>query len=201
MKVPEKQMKVGDISFMKEDYELIEMFFSRSDEAISHTADKYNNYCYSIAYGILKSHEDSEECVNDTFMNAWNSIPPKRPDKLSSFLGRITRNNALNIYEKNHAAKRGKGQVGIALSELAECVDMNSSIESENERKEIREVLNAFLRSQNEQRRNIFIQRYWYLLSIKEIAFQQDMNQNQIKSVLYQMRNELKKRLQKEELF
>ena len=97
---------------MKEDNELIDLFLNRSDKAILHTSDKYNNYCYSIAYGILKNHEDSEECVNDTYMSAWNSIPPNIPKKLSCFLGRITRNAALNIYEKRHAAKRGRGQEG-----------------------------------------------------------------------------------------
>lgn len=186
---------------MKEDNELIDLFLNRSDKAILHTSDKYNNYCYSIAYGILKNHEDSEECVNDTYMSAWNSIPPNIPKKLSCFLGRITRNAVLNIYEKRHAAKRGRGQVKLALSELSECVDMNSGIENEQERQQIREVINKFLQDQNEQRRKIFIQRYWYLVSIREIAFQHDLNQNQIKSVLYQMRNELKKRLQREELF
>lgn len=89
----------------------------------------------------------------------------------------------------------------LALYELSECVDMNSGIENEQERQQIREVINKFLQDQNEQRRKIFIQRYWYLVSIREIAFQHDLNQNQIKSVLYQMRNELKKRLQREELF
>lgn len=186
---------------MLEDSELINLYVNRSEKAISQTAAKYNKYCHSIAHGILRNNEDSEECVNDTYLNAWNSIPPHLPEKLSCFLGKITRNLALNIYEKKHTAKRGKGQIEMALSELAECVDMNSDIENESERQQIRDVINEFLKNQNMQRKNIFIQRYWYLMSIKEIGVQHDMNDNQIKSVLYQMRNELKKILVKEGLF
>lgn len=186
---------------MKNDNEIIELFVQRSQNAIKYTSEKYNNYCHTIAYYILKNNEDSDECVNDTYMNAWNAIPPTIPKKLSCFLGRITRNLALNIYEKKHTSKRGNGQVDLALSELTDCVNASSEIDIENERQQIRDVINTFLRNQNEQRRNIFIQRYWYLLSIKDIADQNDMNTNQIKSVLYQMRVLLKKRLEEEELF
>ncbi len=186
---------------MTEDSELLDMFVRRSENVLSLTAEKYSRYCHSIAFGILGSHEDSEECVNDTLMNAWNSIPPHMPQKLSCFLGKITRNLALNIYDKKHTAKRGGGQTACALDELAECADMNSEIETEEERKQIREVINKFLREQSDVRRNIFIQRYWYLMSIKEVAFQQEMKGSQVKSVLYQMRAELKKRLEKEGLF
>lgn len=186
---------------MNEDSELLDMFVSRSENAIALTAEKYGRYCHSIAFGILGNHEDSEECVNDTLMNAWNSIPPHFPQKLSCFLGKITRNLALNIYNKKHTAKRGGGQISCALDELAECADMNTAVETEEERKQIRDVINTFLREQNDLRRNIFIQRYWYLMSINEVAFQQEMKSSQVKSVLYQMRTELKKRLEKEGLF
>lgn len=186
---------------MAEDSELLELFVKRSENVLSMTAEKYGKYCHSIAYGILGDHDDSEECVNDTLMNAWNSIPPHMPQKLSCFLGKITRNLALNIYDKKHAARRGSGQTAAALDELAECADMNSTIETEEEKTQIREVINNFLREQSDVRRNIFIQRYWYMLSIKEVAFQQEMKSSQVKSVLYQMRVELKKRLEKEGLF
>jgi len=186
---------------MLEDSELIELFVKRSEKAIAHTAEKYNKYCHSIAHGILRNNEDSEECVNDTYLKAWNAIPPNFPQKLNCFLGKITRNLALNIYEKKHTAKRGKGQVEVALSELEECADMSAEIETEQERKLIRDAVNRFLREQNEDRKKIFIQRYWYLMSIKEIAEEHDMNTNQIKSVLYQMRAGLKKFMEKEELF
>lgn len=204
MKAPlgeHENKKEDDTVLMKDDKELISMFVSRSEKAIQHTAEKYSAYCHSIANRILKNHEDSEECVNDTFLNAWNSIPPNIPHNFSGFLGKITRNIALNIYEKKHTAKRGKGQMEVALAELAECVDMKSDIERENERQQIRDVINTFIRGQNEQRKNIFIQRYWYLMSIKEIAAEHGMNTNQVKSVLYQMRVLLKKELEKEDLF
>ena len=184
-----------------DDKVIIQHYWDREERAINETDEKYGSFCLRIAENILGNQEDSKECVNDTYLNAWNSIPPHLPEKLSCFLGKITRNLALNIYEKKHTAKRGKGQIEMALSELAECVDMSSDIENESERQQIRDVINEFLKNQNMQRKNIFIQRYWYLMSIKEIGVQHDMNDNQIKSVLYQMRNELKKILVKEGLF
>ena len=104
-----------------EDLQIIELFWQRSESAVTETARKYGRYCHTIAYNILHSREDSEECVNDTYLNAWRTIPPQRPERLSTFLGKITRNLSLKRWEQYHAEKRGAGQTALALDELAEC--------------------------------------------------------------------------------
>jgi len=104
------------------DHEIIGLYWSRSESAIAATAEKYGNYCHAIAYNILHSSDDAEECANDTYLSAWNTIPPQRPNRLSIYLGKITRNLALNRYKRCTAQKRGHGQVALALSELEACV-------------------------------------------------------------------------------
>lgn len=186
---------------MLDDSKILELYVIRSEKAINETADKYGHYCHSIADRILRNDQESEECVNDTYLNAWNSIPPHMPEKLSSFLGKITRNLALKVWEKKHALRRGNGQVNIALSELSECVDMNSSVESESDRRRILETLNAFIGSLPENKRTIFVQRYWYLMSIKEISKQTGHSQAKLKSMLFRIREDLRKTLKEEELY
>jgi DNA-directed RNA polymerase specialized sigma24 family protein len=105
-----------------DDSKIVELFFDRSELAISETSKKYGRYCHYIAYNILRNNKDAEECVNDTYLRAWNSIPPKRPNKLQTYLGKITRNLALNMLEKLTAQKRGKGQIPLVLDELGECI-------------------------------------------------------------------------------
>ena len=107
-----------------EDNQIVDLYWARSEKAISETADKYGRYCYSIAYNILHSSEDSEECVNDTYLNAWNALPDRRPSNLPAFLGRITRNLSLKRREKYAAQKRGAGQVPLVLDELQDCIPL-----------------------------------------------------------------------------
>lgn len=185
---------------MLDDSEIIELYVNRSEDAISHTAQKYEKYCHSIAYNILNNNEESDECVNDTYFRAWKAIPPHLPQKLSAFLGKITRNLALNRYEKRKAAKRGTGQIELALSELTECVDMKSDVESESNRRLITEAINKFLGAQTREKSDIFVQRYWYLMSIKQISEQSGIKESQIRSVLFRMRAELKEHLKKKDL-
>ena len=104
------------------DQDILDLYFARSESAISATNEKYGKYCHTVAMNILYSHEDSEECVNDTWLRAWGAIPPKRPAMLRTFLGKITRNLALNRWEHTHAEKRGRGEPAAALDELTECV-------------------------------------------------------------------------------
>ena len=113
------------------DQEIIALYWAKQERAISATAEKYGSYCHTIAYNILYDHFEAEECVNDTYLGAWNSIPPQRPNRLAAFLGKITRNLALNRYKRNHAAKRGRGQVEIALSELENCIPDVKGVEQE----------------------------------------------------------------------
>ena len=153
-----------------EDTQIIDLYWERNEGAVTQTAAKYGSYCYRISYSILFNEEDAEECVNDTYMHAWNTMPPQRPGCLSAFLGRITRNISLNRYKQNHAEKRGGGQVALALSELEDCVPAATTVEQELEGKLLAQSISCFLRMQPERKRNIFIRRYWYLDPVERIA-------------------------------
>jgi len=181
-----------------EDRRIVELYLARSEEAITETDRKYGKYCSYIAFSILSSRQDAEECVNDTYMRAWNAIPPHEPVQLSTFLGKITRNLALNRYKSLHAQKRGKGQVDVALSELEECIGGTSKVETRADELVVVEVMNRFLAGQPKLNRVVFVKRYWYLSSIKEIADELSMNENRITSMLFRMRKELKKCLESE---
>ncbi len=181
-----------------EDRRIVELYLARSEEAIAETDRKYGKYCSYIAFSILSSRQDAEECVNDTYMRAWNAIPPHKPVQLSTFLGKITRNLALNRYKSLHAQKRGKDQVDVALSELEECIGGTSKVETRADELVVVEVMNRFLAGQPKLNRVVFVKRYWYLSSIKEIADELGMNENRITSMLFRMRKELKKCLESE---
>ncbi|MCD8036892.1 MAG: sigma-70 family RNA polymerase sigma factor [Clostridiales bacterium] len=183
------------------DYEIINLYWERKETAITASADKYGGYCHSISYNILHNIEDAEECVNDTWLGAWKSMPPHRPERLSSFLGRITRNLSLDRFKKYSAEKRGHGQTALALSELEECIPDKLSVEEIIDEKVLVQVLNNFLYSQTEQKRNIFIRRYWYLYSIKDIAEVYNISESKVASLLFRMRKNLKTQLEKEEIY
>lgn len=179
------------------DETIIELFFRRSEDAIRNTSQKYGKYLMKIAMNILGQYEESEECVNDTYMAAWNKIPPKRPQKLLPYLGRITRCLALNRYDYLTAQKRN-AQFALQLSELEECLSGSNSVESEYEAGEIAAVISAFLREQKQDVRNIFIRRYWFSDNITEIASRFNMSESKVKSILFRTRNRLKKHLESE---
>lgn len=183
------------------DHEIVALFFARQEKAISATADKYGRYCHAVAYNILFNRSDAEECVNDTYLGAWNSIPPQRPNHLAAYLGKITRNLALNRYKRNSVAKRGSGQVEIALSELENCIPDNAGVEQAVEDAVIVSVINRFLYADSPKNRNIFIRRYWYLCTIREIADSYEMSESNVKVLLFRMRSELKKQLEKEGVY
>ena len=183
------------------DQEIIALYWAKQERAISATAEKYGSYCHTIAYNILYDYFDAEECVNDTYLGAWNSIPPQRPNRLTAFLGRITRNLALNRYKHNKAAKRGGGQVEIALSELENCIPDIKGVEQIVEEALLVSVINRFLYAQAKTKRNIFVLRYWYLYSIRDIAAMYGERESKVKAILFRMRNELKKILEKEEFY
>ena len=181
-----------------EDNQIIDLYWVRSEKAISETADKYGRYCYSIAFNILRSREDSEECVNDTYLNAWNAMPDQRPDRLSAFLGRITRNLSLKRWEKETAEKRGAGQVPLALEELQECIPASDSADPAADDRALTAVLNCFLASMPTEKRIIFMRRYWYLSPVAEIASDLAISESKVKMSLLRSRNELKEYLEKE---
>lgn len=181
-----------------EDERIIDLYWARREDAIVETDKKYGNYCKSIALHILKSMEDSEECVNDTWMKAWDSMPPKRPDFLSAFLGKIVRNLSISRYRMNHARKRGSGEVELLLLELEDCIPSVKSVEEEIEGKETAAAIDRFLYGIDEESRNIFVRRYFFVDSIREIAGQFQISESKVKSQLFRTRNRLKDHLEKE---
>lgn len=181
-----------------EDQQIIELFWQRSEEAIAQTAKKYGRYCHTIAYNILQDECDSDECVNDTYMRAWETIPPRRPTLFSALLAAITRNLALDRYKRDHAQKRGGGQVAVALDELQECLPGGKSEEELIENRLLTETLNHFLYSLPPRTRQIFMLRYWYLCSIRKIAQSLQISESGVKMTLLRTRKQLKAALQKE---
>jgi RNA polymerase sigma-70 factor (ECF subfamily) len=195
-------MMKGLINIGKEqgmdDQQIIDLYWARSENAISETAEKYGKYCHTIAYHILHNDEDSEECVNDTYLRAWETMPPQRPHRLSAFLGKITRNLSLDRYKRLAAEKRGSGQVPLALDELLDCVPTGDSAEKTADDLALTESLNRFLGTLSVDSRRIFLRRYWYLTPVKEIAAGCSISESKVKMSLLRSRKELKKFLEKE---
>ena len=154
---------------MLEDVKIIELFFARTEQAIAELAAKYGSTCKRIANNILKCEPDAEECVNDTYLAAWNAIPPERPDPLRTYIFRITRNIATAKYHANTALKRNS-YYDVALDELEECLTSASTIEQEVDAKELSQEIDRFLDSLDQESRVMFVARYWYSDSITEIA-------------------------------
>lgn len=181
-----------------EEKEIIDLYWARSENAIRETDKKYGKFCHSIAYNILSDHGDSEECVNDTYLHTWNAIPPRRPSKLSAFLGRITRNLALNRYDREKAQKRGGGQIELAVEELAECLPDPNTVERQMEDKELADALNRFLAGLPGEARRIFLRRYWQLCTVKEIGTLYGISESKVKMSLMRTRGKLRLFLEKE---
>lgn len=181
-----------------EDKQIVELYWARSEQAITETDQKYGKYCYYIAHNILKNHEDSEECVNETYWKAWGLMPPKQPQKLSAFLGKITRNLSINKYNLLHTQKRGEGQFPIALEELQECIPSGENVEQAVENEELAEIFNRFLEMLPVEKRKVFMRRYWYFSPIKEIAEEYGMSESKIKMLLMRTRKEFKNYLEME---
>ena len=182
------------------DTEILALYWERNEQAIAESARSYGGYCQSIAFHILHNREDSDECVNDTWLRAWNVIPPKRPDRLAVFLGTITRTLSLDKWKRKNAMKRGKGEMELALDELAECIPASGSTEEAVEAAELERLINDFLHKLPERDCNIFLRRYWYVEEYGEIAKRYHMNLNTVKTSLFRTRNKLKDYLEQEEI-
>lgn len=183
-----------------DDQKIIELYWARNEDAIRHTADRYGQYCYAIAYHILSVREDSEECVNDTYLDAWNSMPPHRPTVLSAFLGKITRRIAIDRWRQSHAQRRGGGEIALALDELSECVASSGDVVKEVETLEVAAAVQRFLDTMPELERRVFVRRYWHMESVAELAKRFGCGQSRIKSMLHRTRAKLQKHLQEEGL-
>ncbi len=180
-----------------QDYEIVDLYWARSENAISQTDNKYGRYCRKIAMNIVSSNEDSEECVNDTYMSAWNTMPEERPDLLAPFLAAITRNHALDMYRKTHSQKRGAGELPLALDELTDIAG-GSTTEEMVDISMLTAHINSFLADLESTARKVFVRRYFYVDSLADIAKAYGMSEAGVKSQLFRLRQKLKEFLEKE---
>ncbi|MBQ3099445.1 MAG: RNA polymerase sigma factor [Clostridia bacterium] len=181
-----------------EDSKIVDLFWERSETAVTQTQEKYRRYCHFIAYNILGSNEDAEECVNDAYVRVWNSIPPHRPEMLSTFIGKITRNLALDRIKSANTQKRSGARSSVIIGELQECIPDLAYPSDIADRIALRDALNSFLYSLPDETMKIFLQRYWYVSSVKEIAEEFSVSQSKVKITLHRTRNALKLYLEKE---
>ncbi len=181
------------------DEQIVEMYWNRNEQAITITAEKYGTYCYAIAYGILHNEEDSKESVNDTYLSAWNSMPPHRPGVLRTFLGKITRRLSVDRWRRKGAQKRG-GEITEVLEELSECISTSGDPVAEIEKSVLDTTINTFVRELKDTEQRVFLCRYWYAEPVKVIANRFGFSESKVKVMLMRTRNKLKERLETEGL-
>ncbi|MCM1188309.1 MAG: sigma-70 family RNA polymerase sigma factor [bacterium] len=184
-----------------EDRQIVELYWQKNTAAISETADKYGAYCFTIAENILQNAEDSEECVNDTWLHAWNTMPPKRPNALRMFLAKITRNLSFNRFHAKNAKKRGGGEITLVLDELSECLAGGMNVEAAYEAAELEECIRRFVRALPERDRNVFVRRYFFTEPAAAIAKRYGLTGNNVTVILSRTRKKLKQELTKEGFF
>lgn len=180
-----------------EDARIVDLYWARSENAITETSAKYGKYCYAIAYNVLANHEDADESVNDTYLDAWNNMPPHRPSILSTFLGKITRRISIDKWRSRTAEKRGGGEIVLALDELSDCIPSNHDVEEEIVAAELAKVIDNFIMSLPPMDRRVFICRYWYLDPISAIAQQFGFSESKVKMILHRQRHRLLSHLER----
>ncbi len=179
-----------------DDSEIIRLFTERSERALAEVQDKYYRYCMAIAMNILGDREEAEDCVNEAFHTAWQLIPPSTPYSLATFLGRLTKNSAVNLLKMRLAQKRGGGESELVLEELVDCA-ARDSVEEQLDRRELEELINQFLGKLTKTNRKMFMLRYWYCYSVREIALRLGTSENTVSATLCRTRKKLKELLKK----
>ena len=180
------------------DEEIVNLYWKRDERAIQETKTAYGRYLFKIANNILADLEDSRESVNDTYLAAWNSMPPQRPSILSTYLGKLTRRISIDIFRKKNREKRRASEYALSLSELEECISGGNMPEEEIEVKMLANAINEFLRMQPDEARNLFIGRYYFLDSLRDVARYCGMSESKAKTMLFRTRCSLKAHLEKE---
>ena len=181
-----------------EDTQIIELYFARSEDAIAQTANKYGGYLRMIAGSILHGREDRDECVQDTYLRTWETIPPQRPQYFRAYLGCLVRTISISRWRALHAVKRGGGEYALSLDELGECVPASDDTAGVVDRVTLSAVLDRFLAARRPIDRRIFLQRYWYFRSIKQIAGDCGVAEGSVKASLYRSRSVLRRMLEEE---
>ena len=180
-----------------EDARIVDLYFERNEAAIAETAAKYGAFCHGVAFHILSVRADADECVNDTYLRAWNAIPPQRPAQLGAWLGKVVRNTALDLWKKNHRQKRSAGMEQL-LEEWQDCVPSPQTVERELEEQELTEVINGWLLSLPQKDRILFVRRYWAGESVRELAGAYGMTPNGLAKRMLKLRQRLKHTLEQE---
>ena len=180
-----------------QDSQIVDLFFERDEDAIVRTSEKYGSYCLTVANNILADSFDSEECVNDAYLAAWNSIPPERPERLGAYLARLTRNSALNRYKAKRRERRGGGEFELSLDELSDCVKDSFAFDEE----EIGRHISDFLRGEKKTNRQVFVRRYFYNDSVAGIAKRFSLGESNVKSILHRTRLGLRDYLEKHDVY
>lgn len=181
-----------------QDGEIVSLYWQRDKRAIDETQQKYGRYLLKIARNILCDLEDSRECVNDTYLKAWNSIPPYKPEVLSTYLGKITRQASIDLLRTHKREKRKLSEYAVSLAELKDCVSGDETTEQSVDMRLLADAINAYLRTLSKEARNIFVGRYFFSDSVKEVAAYHGMSESKVKSMLYRTRQGLKKYLEQE---
>lgn len=191
-----KKITENEVNRLDDD-RLLELFRNRDERALSAVTEKYGRYCSSVAYGILKNREDAEECVNDAYLKLWESIPPNCPDNLKAYAARVTKNLALNLLKNDRTEKRGGGELAMVFEELSECVAGTDNVEKTVLEKELIEAVNKFLKTLPQKKRDIFVLRYWYTLSVTDIAKRYGCTENSVSVTINRTRKALTEFLRK----
>lgn len=182
-----------------DDSKIVDLYWDRDEQAIEQSDRKYGRMLNSLSYSLLNSHEDAEECVNDTYLDAWNAMPMARPTYLGAFLSKITRRISIDLYRHRHREKRGG--IEELCDELDEAIPSGESVADEYERGRLKEAINEFLSLQNKEKRVIFVLRYFYSMPIGKIALKVGVTEANVKTTLFRMRENLKEFLERGDLF
>ena len=180
-----------------EDTEIIDLYFQRNESAIAETDRKYGAFCRRVALNVLSVAADAEECVSDAYLQAWNSIPPQRPEKLGAWLGRVVRNRAINLWQKNHRRKRYAGMEEL-LDELADCIPSPDTVERQLEERELSSLIRQWLLSLPQNDRILFVRRYWYGQALNELALEAGVTPGRLAKRMYRLRQVLRQTLERE---
>ncbi|MDE5605135.1 MAG: sigma-70 family RNA polymerase sigma factor [Eubacterium sp.] len=183
-----------------EDKQIIDLFFNRNETAIRELNEKYGKLFRNVAHNILEDYDDSEECVNDTYLKVWNSIPPQNPEYLCAYVCKIVRNNSLNMLKKRNAQKRSNQQ-DVLLSELEECLASSNEIDDAIDEKHLVSLINAWLKKQSDLSKQLFIFRYFAMDSVESISEKYSISKNSVSVKLHRLRASLKSYLESEDIF
>ena len=183
-----------------DDKQIVDLYWARSEKAIEETEHKFGSYCRTVSYNILANAADAEECVNDTWLKAWNSMPTHRPSLLAPYLGKLTRWLSLTRLREKNSLRRGGGELPLILDELAETLDSGEDTEQELEVRELNRALRRLVNALEKDEKEVFLSRYWYMASVKEIAEKTGFSESKVKTMLHRTRKKLLSQLKEEGL-